>query len=77
MLVTTRETLAAALNRHTQQQAAAALVLAEETDLDRLFAAAAELRDRSHRNVISYSKGSSGLSVGKSDWFVTLQDLNS
>ena len=56
MLVTTRETLAAALNRNTQPQAPVALALAEETDMDLLLAAAAELRDRSHRNVISYSK---------------------
>ncbi|MEP6870339.1 MAG: 7,8-didemethyl-8-hydroxy-5-deazariboflavin synthase CofG, partial [Anaerolineaceae bacterium] len=56
MLETTRETLAAALNRSIPPRDVAALALAEETDLGLLLAAAAELRDRGHRNVISYSR---------------------
>ncbi len=56
MLETTRETLASALNRDTPPSDLAAIALADETDLGPLLAAAAELRDRGHRNVISYSR---------------------
>ena len=56
MLESTRETLATALNRNTVPSEAAALALAEETDLGPLLAAACTLRNRGHRNVISYSR---------------------
>ncbi|MBA4180305.1 MAG: hypothetical protein C0506_06930, partial [Anaerolinea sp.] len=56
MLDSTRETLAAALNGNVLPADSAALALAAETDMAPLLAAAAELRDRGHRNVISYSR---------------------
>jgi FO synthase len=52
---TTRATLAAALAGQLPPDDAA-LALAEETDLDSLLSTAAALRDRGHRNVISYSR---------------------
>ena len=56
MLDSTRDTLAAALNRAALPSDAAALALSDETDMAPLLAASAELRDRGHRNVISYSR---------------------
>ncbi|WBL35786.1 5-amino-6-(D-ribitylamino)uracil--L-tyrosine 4-hydroxyphenyl transferase CofH [Tepidiforma flava] len=55
MLTTTRATLDRALAGFlpTDEEA---LALADETDLEPLLAAASELRDRGHRNVISYSR---------------------
>ncbi|MEJ5221793.1 MAG: 7,8-didemethyl-8-hydroxy-5-deazariboflavin synthase CofG, partial [Tepidiforma sp.] len=55
MLTTTRATLDRALAGFlpTDEEA---LALADETDLEPLLAAASELRDRGHRNLISYSR---------------------
>ncbi|HAM48763.1 MAG TPA: 7,8-didemethyl-8-hydroxy-5-deazariboflavin synthase, partial [Alphaproteobacteria bacterium] len=47
--------LAAALNG-ARPEAGAALSLADATDLPRLMAVAAQLRDRGHRNLVSYSR---------------------
>ncbi len=55
MLTTTRATLDRAL-AGSRPSDAEALALAEETDLEPLLAAAAVLRDRAHRNLISYSR---------------------
>src|SRR5262245_29211262 len=55
MLETTRTTLQAAL-AGIQPTTEQAIALAEETNLDALVEAAAELRDRDHRNLISYSR---------------------
>lgn len=55
MLNTTGPVLAAALNGERPSHSQA-LALADEHDLQTLLPAAAELRDRGHRNVVSYSK---------------------
>ncbi|MGH2610658.1 MAG: 7,8-didemethyl-8-hydroxy-5-deazariboflavin synthase CofG, partial [Tepidiformaceae bacterium] len=55
MLPTTELTLARALDGHLPTHATA-LALAKESDLAPLLATASELRDRAHRNVISYSR---------------------
>ncbi|HNO66154.1 MAG TPA: 7,8-didemethyl-8-hydroxy-5-deazariboflavin synthase CofG, partial [Tepidiformaceae bacterium] len=55
MLDTTGPVLAAALNGERPSHSQA-LALADEHDLQTLLPAAAELRDRGHRNVVSYSK---------------------
>ncbi len=55
MLDSTERTLARAL-AGTLPDHAAALALADETGLAPLLATASELRDRAHRNVISYSR---------------------
>jgi FO synthase len=55
MLDSTRATLAASLAGQLPPTDTA-LALASETDLQPLLDAAAELRDRTHRNVISYSR---------------------
>lgn len=55
MLATTARTIERSLGG-TLPTEAEALALAEETDLTALLAAASELRDRGHRNVISYSR---------------------
>ena len=55
MLETTRPVLDAALAGQRPSHAEA-LALSEEHDLHPLLSAAAELRDRGHRNVVSYSK---------------------
>lgn len=55
MLATTARTVQQSLGG-TLPTEAEALALAEESDLAALLAAATELRDRGHRNVISYSR---------------------
>lgn len=55
MLDTTRRTISHALDGANPDDEAA-LALAEETDLAALIAAASTLRDRGHRNIISYSR---------------------
>lgn len=55
MLATTARTIQRSLGG-TLPTEAEALALAEESDLAALLAAATELRDRGHRNVISYSR---------------------
>ncbi|WP_322818564.1 5-amino-6-(D-ribitylamino)uracil--L-tyrosine 4-hydroxyphenyl transferase CofH [Tepidiforma sp.] len=55
MLATTARTIQRSLGG-TLPTEDEALALAEETDLAALLAAASELRDRGHRNVISYSR---------------------
>lgn len=55
MLETTAAVIAAALNNRRPSHSEA-LALAEETELVPLLEAAATLRDRGHRNVVSYSK---------------------
>ena len=55
MFDSTRQTLDLALSG-TRPGHAAALALARETDAGPLLAAAATLRDRAHRNIISYSR---------------------
>ncbi|MCL4241773.1 MAG: 5-amino-6-(D-ribitylamino)uracil--L-tyrosine 4-hydroxyphenyl transferase CofH [Dehalococcoidia bacterium] len=55
MLASTRQTIALALHGALPGDAAA-LAIAEETDLPALLDAAATLRDRGHRNVVSFSK---------------------
>src|SRR3990172_5844438 len=55
MLASTRQTIDLVFNGVLPDEAAA-LALSDETDLPALLDAAALLRDRGHRNVISYSK---------------------
>ena len=55
MLESTRTTLAAALAGHIPSESTA-LELAGEADLAALLATASTLRDRGHRNVVSYSR---------------------
>ncbi|MCX7616814.1 5-amino-6-(D-ribitylamino)uracil--L-tyrosine 4-hydroxyphenyl transferase CofH [Tepidiforma sp.] len=55
MLTTTRATLDRVLAGSLPSDDEA-LALADETDLEPLLAAASELRDRAHRNLISYSR---------------------
>lgn len=55
MLESTRSILCAALDGRLPDDREA-LALAEETDLQPLLEVAAELRDRAHRNVVSYSR---------------------